>query len=322
MESAQQKFKIVTIGGGTGMSVLLSSLRRPDAEITALVAVTDDGGSSGRLRRDLGILPPGDIRNCLIALSAPESDLDKVMNYYFPPESDLCGHNLGNLIMAGLVHLHDGDFAAAVRHASKLLSLEGHVLPVTADNVTLLARMEDGSLVGGETSIVADERKISHIFLEPPTCRPLPEVLQALREADYILLGPGSLYTSIITNLLVPGIVETIIESKAPVYYVCNIATQKGEMEKPDVAAHIEAIATHTVPGLINYVIVNNASFSDGARAYLAANGSQPVEVPDERMLAAMNIQLIACDLVNEPYHLLWRHNETKLRALWRKLFF
>ena len=229
MNQLKSEPRIVVIGGGTGLSVMLKGLKKYTSNLTAVVTVTDDGGSSGRLRSELGVLPPGDIRNCLVALAETETLMDKVFQHRFNAGDGLQGHNLGNLLLVALTDIA-GDFVSAIREVSKVLKVRGQVLPATLEYVTLGATMRDGTTVIGETSIRRHDQKIERVFLVPEQCMPVPETLEAIWQADAIILGPGSLYTSIIPNLLVHGVVSAIEQSNAVTCYVSNIMTEKGRL--------------------------------------------------------------------------------------------
>src|SRR5215469_5796577 len=268
-------FRIVALGGGTGLSTLLRGLkehvvRRPDelataerpvVDLAAVVTVTDDGGSSGRLRRENRILPPGDIRNCMVALSKDEALLSRLFQYRFSAGRGLAGHNFGNLFLAALTHV-TGDFAEAVRVSSRVLAIRGRIFPSTVSNVTLEAVLENGKRVHGETRITASRSPIRKLMLVPPHVRPLPEALDAIREANLILIGPGSLYTSILPNLLIPEIARTIARSRAPRVYVANLMTQPGETTNYSVAEHLRAIERHVKPRIVDYVVANRQKIS------------------------------------------------------------
>src|SRR5580698_1515340 len=253
--------RIVALGGGTGLSTVLRGLKdfvefranprpgekppkksqlRPIADLVAIVAVTDDGGSSGRLRREYSVLPPGDIRNCMVALSNDEHLLGKLFQYRFPAGSGLAGHSFGNLFVTALTNV-TGDFPEAVRVSSRVLAIRGRIFPSTAQNVTLEAELENGAIVKGETNISRSRQRIVRLSLVPSRVRPLREALEAIREADLILVGPGSLYTSIIPNLLVEGVSEAIHKSKAVCVYISNLMTQPGETQHYSVADHVNA---------------------------------------------------------------------------------
>jgi uncharacterized cofD-like protein len=247
------EYRIVVIGGGTGLSVLLKGLKKYTSRLTAIVTVTDDGGSSGRLRAEMGVLPPGDIRNCLVALAETETLMDKVFQHRFQAGNGLQGHTLGNLLLVAMSEIAGG-FISAIQEVSKVLAVRGVVLPATLEPVVLAATMENGSTVVGETRIREHEGKIERISLVPDQCLPVPETLKAIQEADAIILGPGSLYTSIIPNLLVKGVAESLTEAKAPLIYVSNIMTEKGETDGFTAADHLQAIKRHLNQQLIDYV--------------------------------------------------------------------
>lgn len=289
--------KIVVIGGGTGLSVLLKGLKKYTSSLTAVVTVTDDGGSSGRLRSELGVLPPGDIRSCLVALAETETLMDKVFQHRFRAGGGLQGHNLGNLLLVAMTEIA-GDFVSAIREVSKVLKVRGKVLPATLEYVTLAATMEDGSIVLGETSIRKYDHKIDRVYLIPDRCMPAPETLEAIREADAIILGPGSLYTSIIPNLLVHGVVTAIMESKGVTCYVSNIMTEKGETDDYSAADHLRVILQHLGKQIIDYVIVNSGSIDEYRLNRYWEEKAKPVySATDE--IADMGMTLIAEDLVS-----------------------
>jgi len=271
--------KIVAIGGGTGLSVLLRGLKKYTSNLTAVVTVTDDGGSSGRLRGELGILPPGDARNCLVALADTEKLMEELFNYRFD-KGDLKGHNLGNLLLAAMTDI-TGSFDGAVQEISKVLAVRGRVFPSTLNHVVLQARMRDGSWVDGETELVSHPAGIERIFLKPHGADALPEVLRLIEDADAVILGPGSLYTSIIPNLLVQGMVPALQKTKAPVFYVCNVMTQPGETDFYTVSDHVRAIYDHTGVPIIDYVIANGQPVSPAAAERYRQQQSFPVNVDE-----------------------------------------
>ena len=268
--------RVVAIGGGTGLSTLLRGLRRhvafPDwpsqapchiSDLAAVVTVTDDGGSSGRLRQDFNMLPPGDLRNCMVALSAEEDLLAKLFAYRFRTGKGLGGHNFGNLFVAALTDI-TGDFAHAIKLASKILATRGRIYPATTSNATLVAHMEDGSIVRGETNITASKQRIAELMIDPPDAAAMPETLEAIERADLITVGPGSLYTSLITNLLVQGIPTALAEAKGVRVYICNLMTQANESLGLKASEHIERIYEHTRAPIFDYAILNTAPFSPG----------------------------------------------------------
>lgn len=279
--------KIVVIGGGTGLSTLLRGLKQYTSNIAAIVTVTDDGGSSGRLSEELGIIPPGDIRNCLVALADAEKLMTDLFQYRFRGQSrSLSGHSLGNLLIAGLIEQSGGDFERALNMASEVLAIRGRVMPSTLERVRLRALLEDGSEVCGETNIVAAGGRIRRMFIDPEDAHAFPEALQAIRDAEIIVVGPGSVYTSIVPNLLVPGISTAIKESKAAKAYVCNVMTQPGESQGFTAQEHVAAIEAQVGEKLFEYVLLNvQMPSSENIEKY--AKGDQyPVEPDIDRIVA------------------------------------
>lgn len=268
--------RIVAIGGGTGIPVLLRGLKKYTSNITAIVTVADDGGSSGRLRGEFGILPPGDIRNCLVALADTEPLMEALFQYRFTQGSGLAGHNFGNLFILAMSEIA-GDFEEAIRQSSSVLAVRGRVLPSTLDQVILKAELQDGSEVVGESRVSGSHSSIRRVYLEPATSRPLPEAISGILDADVIILGPGSLYTSVIPNLLVPGITEAIRRSRALKVYICNVMTEPGETEGYTAADHVRAITDHVGYGLLDYCLVNSQSVPEDVLAKYREQGAQPV---------------------------------------------
>lgn len=267
--------KIVVIGGGTGLSALLRGLKAYTCNLTAIVTVADDGGSSGKLRHEMGILPPGDIRNCLVALADTENIMDTLFSYRFDTGT-LKGHSLGNLLLAGMADTF-GDFQKGVEHVSKVFALRGNVYPSTLEQVVLVADLADGTTVKGETVVRDTKGRIKRVYLEPEDCPPMPEALRALEEADLIVLGPGSLYTSVLPNLLVEGLREKIREVEAPCVYVCNIMTEPGETDDYHVSDHLQAIMDHCGSDFVDVVLANNQEIPDHLLERYAEEGSYPV---------------------------------------------
>ena len=326
--------RIVALGGGTGLSTVLRGLKdfvefrakprtggakpkippqvRPISDLVAVVTVTDDGGSSGRLRREYRVLPPGDIRNCMVALSKDEHLLGKLFQYRFPAGRGLAGHSFGNLFVTALTNV-TGDFAEAVRVSSRVLAIRGRIFPATAQNVTLEAELEDGTIVKGETNISRSRQRIVRVGLAPRRVRPLAEVLQAIREADLILVGPGSLYTSIIPNLLVEGITEAIHKSHAKCIYIANLMTQPGETQHYSVADHVNAIYEHSRKGLFDFVVINRKPIPAKALRRYKAEGAEPVQ-SSAAELKRMGIRYITGDLVR--LNRVVRHDQNKLTRL------
>ncbi len=319
-----QPVRIVSVGGGTGLSAVLGGLkehvarrrqevgRRPIADLAAVVTVTDDGGSSGRLRREYRILPPGDIRNCLVALSQDEALLGRLFQYRFHAGRGLRGHSFGNLFLAALSHV-TGDFTEAVRVSSQVLAIRGRIFPSTPQNVTLEAVMEDGRVVAGETRIARSGKRIRRVRLVPRRVRPLPEVLQAIAQADLILIGPGSLYTSIIPNLLVAGVAEAIEKSPAICVYIANLMTQPGETQGYSVADHVRAIYQHTRRRFVDWVVINHQAASPAVARRYRADGAEPVRA-DVGELQRMGLRCVFDDLLEE--HGVVRHNRERLTRL------
>jgi len=312
--SASAGLRVVAIGGGTGLSTLLRGLRRhvvspgqaampsPAAslisDLAAVVTVTDDGGSSGRLRKGFNMLPPGDLRNCMVALSEEEDLLARLFSHRFSKGESLKGHNFGNLFVAALTEI-TGDFAQAIQLASKILATRGRIYPVTTANATLVARMDDGSLVRGETKITASHRRIVELMLDPPNAAPLPETLDAIERADLITVGPGSLYTSLITNLLVQGIPAALAQARGVRVYICNLMTQANESLNLTASEHIERIYEHTRAPIFDYALVNTAPISPATLARYAAQGAAPI-VPDIARIEALGVRCIAGDFASE----------------------
>jgi uncharacterized cofD-like protein len=300
----------VAIGGGTGLSTLLRGLRRHVAagqgageshaisDLAAVVTVTDDGGSSGRLRQDLNMLPPGDLRNCMVALSEEEDLLTRLFTHRFRGGDALKGHNFGNLFVAALTEI-TGDFAQAVQLASKILAIRGRIFPATTANTTLVAMMDDGELVRGETNITASRKRIVELMLEPPKPSPLPETLEAIERADLITVGPGSLYTSLITNLLVDGIPSALANARGLRVYVCNLMTQANESLGLKASEHIERIYEHTRAPIFDCALVNTAPFSRETLARYAAEGAAPIEADIER-IEALGVKCITGNYATE----------------------
>jgi uncharacterized cofD-like protein len=305
-----QALRVVALGGGTGLSTLLRGLRRhvvapgtePEpaqiSDLAAVVTVTDDGGSSGRLRRGFNMLPPGDLRNCMVALSEEEDLLVKLFSHRFKGGGDLKGHNLGNLFVAALTEV-TGDFALAIQLASKILATRGNIYPATTANTTLVAHMDDGSVVRGETRITASKRRIVQLQLDPPNPVPLPETLHAIHQADLITVGPGSLYTSLITNLLVEGVTEALAKARGLRVYICNLMTQANESLGLSASEHIKRIYDHTRAPIFDYAIVNTKPFSAETLVRYAAESASPIE-PDIEKIEALGVKVIAGDFASE----------------------
>lgn len=303
--------KVVAIGGGTGLSTLLRGLKEYTGNLTAIVTVADDGGSSGRLRREMGVLPPGDFRNCIAALADVEPLMTKLFQYRFSEGSGLEGHSFGNLFIVAMSGV-TGNFEQAIQESSRVLAVRGHILPSTLANVVLSARTEDEATVHGESNIPHAGSRIRQVYIEPADARAHPEAVRALLEADLIVLGPGSLYTSILPNLLVKGIRDAIRASPALKVYVCNVATQKGETDGFSMGDHVIALECHVGKGLFDIVLANS-----NTAALPAEWGVHPV-VGDGT--PSGGAESIFADLVNEEYRL--RHDHKKLAACLLRLYY
>ncbi|GGG67710.1 gluconeogenesis factor YvcK family protein [Paenibacillus radicis (ex Gao et al. 2016)] len=270
--------KIVVIGGGTGLSVMLRGLKEKPLDITAIVTVADDGGSSGILRSELQMPPPGDIRNVLMALADAEPLLTEVLQYRFNSGTGLAGHSLGNLMLAAMTDIA-GDFVTGIRELSKVLAVRGRVLPAADQAIVLKAEMTDGTIVEGESVIPKSGKIIKRVFVEPSDVEPLAEAVEAIEQADAILIGPGSLYTSIIPNLLVPKLAQAICDSDAVKLFVCNVMTQPGETDNYTVSDHLDAIHAHIGHHLFDYVIVNDGEIPPQVEDKYAEMGAKAVHL-------------------------------------------
>ena len=299
--------RIVAVGGGTGLSMLLSGIKNITNNITAVVSVGDDGGSSGRLRESLGILPPGDIRHCMTALADDEDLVTKLFKFRFDNGDELEGHSFGNLFLTAMCEI-TGDMASAVKASANVISLRGRVLPATLDDMKLAAQMKDGSVVHGESAIPEAHGHIEKLFSEPADCKALPEVIQAIRDAELIILGPGSLYTSVIPNLLIKEISEEISKSNAKKIYVCNIMTQPGETDGYKVSDHLKALLKHAnLEHLVDAVLVNNNLPEQPSEKY-KEQGQFPV-VLDADEIKKLGISICANNLVEPNKDGLIRHS-------------
>ncbi|MCU6712382.1 YvcK family protein [Paenibacillus sp. J5C_2022] len=301
--------KIVVIGGGTGLSVMLRGLKEKPLDITAIVTVADDGGSSGILRNELQIPPPGDIRNVLMALADTEPLLAEVLNYRFNNGTGLVGHSLGNLIVAAMTDI-SGDFVTGVRQLSQVLAVRGRVLPAADRAIVLSAEMEDGTIITGESMIPKAGGRIARVFLEPHDVEPLPEAVEALESADAILIGPGSLYTSIMPNLIVPKLAQAIVASNAVKLFVCNVMTQPGETDNYTVSQHLDAVYRHIGHHLFDYVIVNNGDIPPQVEDRYAEKGAKAVRL-DMDEVSKRGYKVIADRLV--LFQTFLRHDAERL---------
>ena len=307
------KIKVVTIGGGTGLSVLLRGLKKYPLEITAVVTVADDGGSSGKIRSDMNIPSPGDIRNVIAALSDVEPYLEKMFQYRFD-SGEVKGHPVGNLMIAAMTDIH-GDFSTAVKVMSRILNVRGTVLPTTNDIATLNAVLSDGEIIRGESSITKAGGVIDHVYITPSRVKPNEDVLKAIEEADYIIMGPGSLYTSIIPNLVISNVSEKIRESNAKKIYVCNVMTQHGETDNYSVCDHILAINKHVEENIFDLVIANSREFDDSILSKYHKEKQEPVKI-DQEKIKELGIKLIKNNDVGIVDNNTIRHNADKVSEL------
>lgn len=305
--------RIVALGGGTGMSTLLRGLKQYSSNITAIVTVTDDGGSSGRISQEMGIIPPGDMRNCLVALADAEKRMTDLFQHRFGAESGaLAGHSLGNLFLAGLVTQAGGDFDKALSVASEVLNIRGRVVPTTTTRTRLRAIMEDGSELCGETLIVASDLRIQRVLIDPEDAQPHPTALEAIREADLIVLGPGSVYTSVVASLLVPGIAQALAQSEAVKAYVCNVMTQKGESDAFTAAEHVVAVQANVPARVFDFVLVNTGTPSPTLLARYEKMNQQFV-VPDIERLKQMGYRPVSGNFMSETDFV--RHDPLRVAA-------
>lgn len=314
-----QGHRIVVIGGGTGLSTMLRGLKEYSSNIVAIVTVTDDGGSSGVLQQTLGVLPPGDIRNCLVALADEETLMTELLQHRFDNAGEgLSGHSFGNLLIAAMTSV-TGEFERAVKETSRVLAIRGHVYPSTITPVKLQAEMEDGSIVDGETSIVESPEKIKRISLIPPTVQPLEEAIEAIRLADAIVIGPGSVYTSVIPNLLVGDMAHAVASSNAIKIYVCNVMTQPGETDKFSAADHVKAIVDHAGKRVFNYVLVNKEVPSEWLIDKYRSEGAELV-IPDVDRIREMGYRPITGNFMSQTEVV--RHDPQNLaQAILRLVF-
>jgi uncharacterized cofD-like protein len=323
---AQAGLRVVAMGGGTGLSTLLRGLKhyapppgsaQPEgylsliSDLAAVVTVTDDGGSSGRLRKDFNMLPPGDLRNCMVALSEDEHLLSRLFSHRFKSGAGLEGHSFGNLFVIALTEL-TGDFAEAVRLAAEILATRGHIYPATTANVSLAAQMDDGEIVRGETNITASRKQIVELTMDPPDATPLPETLEAIANAHLITVGPGSLFTSVITNLLVQGIPDAMASARGVRVYICNLMTQANESLHLTASQHIERIYEHAGRPIFDYALINTGDVSEELRQRYATEGAEQI-LPDIDRIEAMGIRCITGDFAAEGDVL--RHDADRVAA-------
>lgn len=306
--------RIVVIGGGTGLPVLLRGLKQYPVDITAIVTVADDGGSSGRLREDLHIPPPGDIRNVLASLSDVEPLVEEMFQHRFKTSNELSGHSLGNLILAAMTSI-TGNFVHAIQEMSKILNVRGKVLPAANQSVVLHAEMEDGTIVSGESKIPYSGKRIKKVFLtSKKNIRPLPESIQAIRQADLIIIGPGSLYTSILPNLLVPRLGEEVCRSHAKKVYICNLMTQAGETHGFTASDHVQAIYDHLNNAFIDTILVNNKEIPADIQLRYNEELADPVHY-DLPRLSELGLEVVHADIAYQENGAL-RHDPKKVAKI------
>ena len=302
--------KIVAIGGGHGLSHLIFGLKEYTSNITAIVTVADSGGSSGRLREEFNIVAPGDIRNCLVALADAPALMGELFQFRFSKDSELKGHNFGNLFLTAMVQLTNGDFERAVKETSKVLAIRGKVVPSTVSNVHLVAEYWDGTKTEGEAAIPNSNSRIKRLSLTPQEVHPTKDALAAIDEADIIILGPGSLYTSVIPNLIIQGMDEAIARAYAFKIYVCNVMTQHGETDGYSASDHVKAIIEHSQAGVMDACLINNAEAPTDALGRYKNEASFPVKADTER-IRAMGYKVVATDLLGVTDYV--RHDSKKL---------
>ncbi|WP_407270723.1 uridine diphosphate-N-acetylglucosamine-binding protein YvcK [Radiobacillus sp. PE A8.2] len=295
---------VVVIGGGTGMPVLLRGLKRYPLDLSAIVTVADDGGSSGRLRTEMAMPAPGDIRNVIAALSDVEPMLIELFQHRFQNGNGLSGHSMGNLLLAAMTSV-TGDFYNGIKEISRVLNVKGKIFPIANQNMELHAEMEDGQIIVGESNIPLANKKIKRVFLKPEPVLPLPDAITAVSEADLIVIAPGSLYTSTLPNLIVPQIGDALKRAKGKIVYVCNVMTQYGETTDYTAADHVQAITRHVGDGCIHSIVVHNKPIKSDVRAVYAEENAQPVEY-DLARLVNMGLEIIEADIID--------HNKTMLR--------
>jgi uncharacterized cofD-like protein len=320
-----QGINLVALGGGTGLSTLLAGLKCLVGEgqvgedwissLSAIVTVSDDGGSSGRLRDELQMLPPGDIRNCMIALSEDSNLLSRLFRYRFRGDGELGGHSFGNLFLAALTEV-TGDFTLAVRLSSDILASKGHIYPATISDVRLAAELEDGTVVRGETQISASRMPIRRLMLEPEECLPLPPALKAIRAADVITMGPGSLYTSILPNLLVSKVSQTIGASRATKVFISNLMTQPGETDNYTARMHLETIKKYAPEVTFDFVVLNDKRITPEQAERYALEGAHQIGIDDDPLDSVLDpsTQVIRTNLLEDGEKV--RHNSTRLASV------
>ncbi|SDJ61438.1 gluconeogenesis factor YvcK family protein [Salimicrobium halophilum] len=309
----QEDNRVLVIGGGTGMPVLLRGLKKQPINLSTLVTIADDGGSSGKLRSEMEIPAPGDIRNVIAALSDAEPMLLDLFQHRFPDGNGLSGHSMGNLLLAALTNM-TGDFYDGIKQISHVLNVKGNIYPLSKYSMNLHAEMEDGSVVSGESKIPESNKRIKRVYLSPMPVEPLPEAIEAIKNSELIVISPGSLYTSILPNLLIPEVKEALRETKATITYVCNVMTQEGETSNYSAADHLQAIIDHVGEGIVDSIIVHNQPIESEARKLYAKENAEPVTYDLDR-LKTMGIKIIEEDIIDRSQPVI-RHDPEKLSHL------
>jgi len=314
LKAQDKRPQVTVIGGGTGMPVLLRGLKNLPVDLKALVTVADDGGSSGRLRSEMEIPAPGDVRNCLAALSDAEPMLLELFQHRFlKGDSGLTGHSMGNLLLAAMASV-TGDFYTGIKEISRVLSVKGDIYPITNENMSLVAEMEDGSIVTGESNIPKAGKRIRRVLLQPQPAKPLPNAVDAILHADMIVISPGSLYTSILPNLIFPEIDEAIRKTEAKVVYICNVMTQKGETDGYRASDHIQAIFDHLGTGTVDAIVVHNEPIAENIKEKYAEEHAEPV-IYDLDRLVDMGVEIIEGDIIEHASPTI-RHDTDKVAKL------
>lgn len=310
---SKTKPRVVVIGGGTGMPVLLRGLKKLPVDLSAIVTVADDGGSSGRLRTEMAIPAPGDIRNVVAALSDAEPMLLDLFQHRFSNGNGLSGHSMGNLLLAAMASM-TGDFYKGIKEISRVLNVRGNIYPIANHSMNLHAEMEDGTIVTGESSIPKQGKRIKRVFVSPTPVQPLPEAVEAIQSADLIVIAPGSLYTSILPNIIIPEIGHALKETKAKVTYICNVMTQEGETSGYSAGDHIQALVDHIGRDVVQSVIVHNRPIDQHVRKKYAEENAEPV-IYDIDRIKSMGVQVIEEDIIDHDKVML-RHDTAKLARL------
>lgn len=311
--SADRKPKVVVLGGGTGMPILLEGLKSMPLELSTIVTVADDGGSTGKIREEMEIPAPGDIRNVIATLAQVDSELKQLFQYRFSGDNALSGHSLGNLVLVAMNSLTD-DFYHAVKTVSELFRVEGNIYPISNGSIVLHAELDDGTIVSGESNIPVKNKKIERVFLTPEKIEPIPEVVEAIMNADVIVISPGSLYTSILANLIVSGVQKALQKTTAKVVYVCNIMTQDGETNQYSAMDHVQAIFSHIGEDLIDTIIVHNQPLPDAMLSRYESEDSIPVVYERDRLLQ-YGLEIIEADILDDSHSMI-RHNTAVLAEI------